>query len=328
MRRSTTEVEVGRAGRDASVLWVSQEPVTAKVLEGAPNLIGVVRLGVGLDNVDLDAATRLQIPVAFFPEYCVEEVSNHTILLLLACARRLKRAMALARAGRWPRGKAAIHRSLLSIESVDGQVLGLVGLGHIGQRVAEKASSFGMKVVAADPRYSAGHRRNGVEIVALEDLLRRADFVSVHAPLTNETRGLISYRELSLMKRSAFLINTSRGALIDEDALARALRMGRLAGAGLDVSAMEPMRPTHPLLRHPDVLVTPHIAYFSDRSTSALFDDAVRDTLRLLRGRPPLHSANPGIRPRVRLLADLEQRAAAAGGRLPRPRDAASHDAL
>jgi D-3-phosphoglycerate dehydrogenase / 2-oxoglutarate reductase len=230
----------------------------------------VVRYGVGLDNVDLAAADDLGIAVGNVPEYGHEEISNHAIALLLALSRRLfafDRAVRLGGAG-VPTPESVSRLSRLT--------LGLVGLGRIGRHVARKAQAFGLEVVAYDP-YAAP--AEDVELVELDALLRRADVVSLHVPLTPETRHMI---DVGKMKDGALLINIGRGGLVDEDAVAAALRSGRLAGAALDVTEIEPLPLSSPLLDAPNVILTPHVAWVSDVALEDLRRLTAEAALRLI----------------------------------------------
>jgi len=238
----------------------------------------VVRYGVGLDNVDVDAAQELGIGVGNVPEYGHEEISNHAIALLLALARKL------------PAFDAAVRRGTeipapQSVRRLSQSTLGLVGLGRIGRRVAEKARAFGLDVVAYDPYASPGA---GVELLALDELLARADILSLHVPLTRETRHMIGARELALLPPGAFVINIGRGGLLDEDAVVEALRSGRVAGAALDVTEIEPLPLGSPLLDAPNVILTPHVAWVSDVALEDLKRLTAEAALRLLGTREPV----------------------------------------
>jgi len=233
----------------------------------------VVRYGVGLDNVDVDAAHELGIGVGNVPEYGHEEISNHAIALLLALARKLPAFDAAVR-----RGGTDIPAPQ-SVRRLSQSTLGLVGLGRIGRRVAEKARAFGLDVVAHDPYATAAA---GVELVALDELLARADILSLHVPLTPETRHMIGARELALLPPGALVINIGRGGLLDEDALADALRSGHVAGAALDVTEIEPLPLGGTLLDAPNVILTPHVAWVSDVALEDLKRLTAEAALRLL----------------------------------------------
>jgi D-3-phosphoglycerate dehydrogenase / 2-oxoglutarate reductase len=231
----------------------------------------IVRYGVGLDNVDLAAAEDLGVAVGNVPEYGHEEISNHAIALLLAMSRRL---FAFDRAVRL--GGAGVPAPE-SVARLSHRTLGLVGLGRIGRHVARKARAFGLEVIAHDP-YAAP--ADGVELVELGTLLRRADVVSLHVPLTPETRHMV---DVGRMKEGALLINIGRGGLVDEDAVAAALRSGRLAGAALAVTEIEPLPLSSPLLDAPNVILTPHVAWVSDVALEDLRRLTAEAALRLMR---------------------------------------------
>jgi D-3-phosphoglycerate dehydrogenase len=219
----------------------------------------VVRYGVGLDNVDLAAASELGIDVANVPEYGHEEISNHAIALLLALYRKLFAFDAAVRRGG---GDAPAPDSVVRLSNC---TLGLVGFGRIGRRVARKAQAFGLTVVAHDPFATpAVAEAAGVELLALDELLQRSDCLSLHVPLTPETRHMIGARELALLKPGATVVNIGRGGLVDEDALIATLESGHVAGAALDVTEIEPLPLDSPLLEAPNVILTPHVAWVSD----------------------------------------------------------------
>jgi D-3-phosphoglycerate dehydrogenase len=231
----------------------SRTKVTADVIDAGANLKLIGRAGVGVDNIDVEAATRHGIVVLNAPGGNVISVAEHTMALILALVRHVARADASLRRGEWERGR------FRGIE-LHGKTLGLAGAGRIGAEVAKRAVAFAMKVIAHDP-YLPRERAElaGIELVSLSDLLASADLVSVHTPLTEETKGMIGAAELALMKPTAFLVNAARGGVVDEAALIEALRAGRLAGAALDVFEREPVPVDHPLLQFDNVLVVPHL---------------------------------------------------------------------
>ena len=235
----------------------------------------VVRYGVGLDNVDLAAAEELGIAVGNVPEYGHEEISNHAIALLLALSRKL---VAFDRSVRLGGVDVPAPQSASRLSHA---TLGLVGFGRIGRHVARKAQALGIEVIAYDPYAGPA----GVELVGLDALLRRADVVSLHVPLTPETRHMI---DVSRMKPGSLLINIGRGGLVDEDALAAALRSGHLAGAALDVTEIEPLPLASPLLDAPNLLLTPHVAWVSDVALEALRCFTAEAALRLIGTREPV----------------------------------------
>ena len=273
-------------GRDADAVINQHCPVTDRVLASWPRCRGVVHFGKGVDNIDVAAATRRGIWVTNVRDANWDEVSNHVLALMLAWARGLLAFDRHVRAGGWSyRGAVPRHR-------LAGQTLGIVGFGDIGRLLARKARGLGMQVLAHTRHPSAVE---GVEFVPLPDLLRRADFVSIHAPLTVETAGLIGAPELGLMKPSAFLVNTARGGVVDQAALVEALRERRIAGAGLDVLDPEPPSPGDPILALDNVVLTPHVAWYSEESREHVTVEAAREVVRILRAERPKSPVNPAV---------------------------------
>ncbi|MFQ5827125.1 MAG: C-terminal binding protein, partial [Dehalococcoidia bacterium] len=237
------------------------------------------------------------IVIANVPDFCMEEVSNHAMMMLLACAKKLVRLNAWVKEGHWGRGL------LKPMGAIHGQTLGLVACGNIGRATAVKARAFNMEVLGYDPFIDPGvPRASGIEMVDLPELLERSDYVSLHTPLTPESRHLMGEKELQLMKPSAFLINTSRGPVVDQGALIKALQEGWIAGAGLDVFEREPIDPDSPLLKMDNVIVTPHTASYSDAAFDELHRRVAEEMVRVLTGHWPLHLVNPAVRKKVRLL--------------------------
>ncbi len=257
-------------------------PVTAKAIGSSPALRIVGRLGVGLDNIAVDEATRRGIWVTNVPDYCFEEVADHSVGMLLAFTRGLVHFDREVRAGRWEPATAR----LLRLKTL---TCGIVGYGRIGRSTAQKLNGFGARVLAYTR--SSGAAEKGVEFVGLEQLLRESDAVIVHIPLNAETKHLLNRERLAWMKRGAFLINVSRGAVIDTQALIEALQSGRLGGAALDVLENEPTVPPA-LLAQPNVILTPHIAFTSDASLRELRQWASEEVVRVLRGQPPKEGRN------------------------------------
>jgi D-3-phosphoglycerate dehydrogenase len=256
--------------------------VSGAAIAASPGLRLVARMGVGLDNIAVDAATERGVLVTNVPDYCVEEVSDHAVGLVLAWTRGLVGADREVRDGRWDPAGARLRR-LATL------TCGIVGFGRIGRATARKLAGLGARVIASDPLPPAD--THGVHIMPLDELLGSSDAVIVHAPLTPATHHLIGSRELSLMPRGALLVNVSRGGLVDTGALIEALRDGRLGGAGLDVLETEPEVP-HELLEHPGVVITPHIAFSSDVAVEQLRRSAAEEVVRVLSGEPPLHPCN------------------------------------
>jgi D-3-phosphoglycerate dehydrogenase len=264
-------------------------------MENLPRCRGVVRYGVGVDNVDVAAATDLGIVVAHVLDFCTEEVANHALLFLLALAKKLLPLDRRLRDGRWGGFTAA------EFPTIYGQTLGIVGLGEIGRSLAGKARALGMEVIAYDPYVKDGGELLLARLVALEDLLRQSDYVSLNLPLTADTFHLIGERELALMKPTSILINTARGGVVDEAALVAALRQRRIAAAGLDVFEVEPLPASSPLLELDNVILTPHTAGISEMSARKVRTEVGKAAADLLAGRWPRYVANRGVKPRVPL---------------------------
>ena len=265
--------------------------VTENVLRAAEKCVVVGRYGVGVDNIDVDTATELGIAVTYVPDYCMDEVSDHVMALLLAWNRRIALFDRSVKTKGW--GSVPLNMRIMRLR---GKKLGLLGLGRIGSAVCTKAQAFGMDVLAHDPYVTAQAADElGVSLVDRSTLLSESDFISVHTPLTPETRNLVGEAELGLMKPTAFLINAARGPLVDERALHSALIEGKIAGAGLDVLVDPEPPPDHPLLRLENVLVTPHVAFFSQEALLELEERAAGEVARVLQGQMPDNLVNPAV---------------------------------
>lgn len=269
-------------------------PITAEVMARMSKCRIIARYGIGVDTIDLDAATRAGIIVTNNPTYCIEEVAEHTMALLLACARKVALYDRLVRGGRWeiPPGKPIFRLS--------GRTLGLVGFGNIGRQVAVRAKSFGMRILYADPFVAEGQFEAPGEKVELHALLGESDFVSVHPPLTPQTRKIIDADALSRMKPSAFLINCSRGPIVDTDALVRALDAKTIAGCALDTTDPEPLPDPHPLRGRDNVIITPHVAWHSEQAMVGLQAGAPNEVRRVLMGEWPINVVNRNVKGRNR----------------------------
>lgn len=289
------EAELCRLAHDADALIAQYTPVTGAVLAAAPRCRVVVRYGVGFDNVDLAAATRRGIPVCNVPDYGTEEVADHTWMLALAAIRKLPQAIAFTRevgAGFVP---------LRPIRRVRELTVGLYGFGRIARAVARRALSFGCRVITTDPYIPAevfGYL--GVHPVDRDELLARSDLLCLHTPLNDETRYLLDADAFARIKPGAILVNTARGGLVDTAALVAALDAGRLAAAALDVTEPEPLPPGHPLWDRPNVLLTPHLAWYSEEALLQLQRSVAEEVVRVLRGEPPRCCVNPGYAEHVR----------------------------
>lgn len=288
---------------DADVLLAStRESFSRDILERLPSIKVLSRYGVGLDNVDLDAAADLGIVVTHYPAYCTAEVADHALSLILALNRRIVWLDRELKAGAWLRHGRSTGQILHSrIEPLREQTLGIVGFGRIGKLVAERARAFGLTLLVHDPYIDSAAVPGYVTLVELNELLARADIVTLHCPLTPETRGLINPERLSLMKPTAYLVNTARGPIIDLEALVTALQTGGLAGAGLDVVDPEPLPEDSPLYQLDNVILTPHSAYYSERSVDTVRRQTLLQAIRVLRGLRPEVVANPAVLDRVSL---------------------------
>jgi D-3-phosphoglycerate dehydrogenase len=255
---------------------------------------------VGVDMVDVDAATRAGIVVTNVPDVFIEEVADHTMMLLLGCYRRVKMMDKMASEGNWYQGRPVFN----DIPRIWGQTLGLVSFGNVAKAVARRAKPFGMNVIAYDPYVSELKiTGEGVEPVSYRELLERSDYLSMHPGLNDESRGMLSTGELAIMKHSACVINCGRGPVIDEAALIQALQDGQIAAAGLDVLEKEPPEPDNPLLKMDNVIITPHSASATSRMRLETRRRAAREVAIVMRGKWPMSAVNPTVLPKV----DLER---------------------
>ena len=265
-------------------------PITADVMAKMLRCKIIARYGIGVDTIDLAAATQAGIIVTNNPTYCIEEVAEHTMALLLACARKIAFYDRMVRGGAWavPPGKPMFR--------LVGSTLGLVGFGNIARQVAVRAAAFGMKVLYADPFVKVGQFSEPGKKVELDDLLKEADFVSVHPPLMPQTRKMINDDAFSRMKPTAFIINCSRGPIIDTDALVRALDAKKIAGCGLDTTDPEPLPDPHPLRGRDNVIINPHVAWYSEHAMVGLQAGAPNEVRRVLSGEWPINVVNKAVR--------------------------------
>jgi D-3-phosphoglycerate dehydrogenase len=284
--------EVIAATRDADVVIVNMLPITPEIISKWERCRLVIRHGVGYDNVNVAALERAGIPLCYIPDYCAEEVAEQAIMLLFACGRRLpasRRALDISSArGAWD------FSETVPIYRMTGQTLGIIGCGRIGSRVYLKLKSFGFNFLICDPYLAAERKKElGIEVVDQETVFRHADFITIHTPLTPETRHLVNERTLALMKPTAYLVNTSRGPMVDAGALAAALRNGVLAGAAIDVFDVEPPRPDYPLFGLPNAILTPHLAWYSEDAGRRIRELIILEIDRFLAGQPPRFRAKP-----------------------------------
>jgi D-3-phosphoglycerate dehydrogenase len=275
--------------RDADAILTCFAHVSEAVVQAAERLQVIGRYGIGVDNIAVEMATARGVLVTNVPSYCEHEVAEHALALLLALARRLTTFDRAVRDGDWSLQRGApIHR-------VHGQTLGIIGFGKIGRTLARKASALGLKVIAYSPREPEAVSAAGAEPVELRELAQRADFVSLHVPLSDETTHLIDEEFLRVMKPTAVLINTARGLLVDQAALLTALNEGWIAGAAADVFSPERLDPGDPLLAAPNLIATPHVAYYSEESLVDLGRLAAENVADVLSGRLPAAIVNPEV---------------------------------
>jgi D-3-phosphoglycerate dehydrogenase / 2-oxoglutarate reductase len=282
-----TEDEVIKLCGDAQGILSQYSPIKAKAIGQLANLKVLSRYGVGVDNLDVPAATRAGVAVCNVPDYCQDDVSTHAMALLLDLVRRVTKLHNDVRNGGWD------FRVAGSVPRTAGKVLGLLGFGAIARMVARKALAFKMEVIAYDPFVT--RTEMDVRLVELDELLTQSDFLSLHAPATRETEKIINSVTLSKMKPGSYLINTSRGKLVDEQAIADAIRKGRLAGAGLDVMCSEPPEKGNPLVGLENVILTPHTSFFSNESFNELKEKAARNMVEVLTGAPVRYCMNRDV---------------------------------
>ncbi len=295
LQKSLTEDEIIQAceNADAVVLEGARTPMTARVIGALRRCRVIAKYAVGVDNVDTAAATKAGIVVANAADYCTEEVSDHAVALLLASARRVMSMDRHVRAGKWA-GFSREH----PLRRVSQLTLGLVGMGRIARATARKMTGFRLRILASDPYLAGQAVEPGVEIVPMEQLLRESDLVSVHVPLTPETRGLLNEASFRAMKPTAIVVNTSRGPVIDEEALIRALREKWIGGAALDVVTEEPLALSSPLREFDQVILTPHSAADSTDSMLHVRRTTMDSVEAVLRGYWPPFPVNPKVVPR------------------------------
>jgi len=289
--RDESPEALAEAAREAAAVVVIARPIDRPLIRGLERCRLILTLSVGYDCVDVAAATERGIPVCNTPAYCTDEVANHAMTLVLAVARKLHLLLPKTREAVWD------YKFSRPIFNFRDKCLGIIGLGRIGRAVVPKAKGFGMRVAAYDPYLDDDlFELLGVErCYELPDLLRQADYLTVHAPLTAETRHMIDAGALGAMKPHAVLVNTSRGPIVDEQALCRALESGRIAGAGIDVLEEEPPAADSPLLGLENALVTPHIAWYSEESHEADMIQGMDELVRVLAGHRPRFVVNPQI---------------------------------
>jgi D-3-phosphoglycerate dehydrogenase len=286
----TTEDDIIAASEGAQVILCGGAPkINAAVIRRLPELKAVVRYGIGVDAVDLAECTKRGIYVANVPDYCIDEVATHALTLILNWSRKLPIAQQTTKSGKWD------IAPLRPLESPRDQVLGLVGFGRIAQALCRMSRAIGFQVWAHDLYLEKSRiQKRGAKSVSLNRLIRGADFISLHLPLTAKTRHIIDAQRLRQMKGTSYLINTARGELVDENALQHALVEGRIGGAALDVMEHEPPGSEHPLRSSERVVITPHCAWYTQRSQKELRQKACAEVIRVLRGGSPKNLVNKG----------------------------------
>jgi D-3-phosphoglycerate dehydrogenase len=285
------EKDLIRVCKDADGLVNQYALLTRRVLENLPKCKVISRYGVGLDPVDIKAATDLGIIVANVPDYCMDEVSNQTISMLLGLIRKITFFDQKVKSGQWD------FRQGRPLYRLKGKTMGLVGSGRIGLVLAKKIAAFDVKVIAFDPYLEKAPE--GIELTDFDTVLKESDFISIHCPLNDSTRHLIGEKAFKKMEKKPLLINTSRGPIIDEKALIQALRQGLISGAGLDVLEKEPPDSQSPLLKMENVILSPHIGFYSEESISELKRRTAKNVADVLTGRWPKSVVNQEVKGRV-----------------------------
>lgn len=282
-----TPEEIIAAAKDADAVQVHFAPITKEIIDALPKCRMIVRSAVGMDNIDITAATAAGIPVCNVPDYGIEDVSTHAILLMLAITKKLNVLTDSVRQGVWDYAiTKPVHR-------IQGQVFGLMGCGAIARCAAKKAQAFGMKVIAYDPYLKQEQVEDlGITLVSMDEVAARSDVLSVHLPLNQETVGLLNLEFFAKMKNTAFVINTARGGVIAEQDLVTALERKMIAGAGLDVLCDEKISRDHPLLAFDNVIITPHAAWYSEEAEFTLLTSAAEEVVRGLNGEKLKHPFN------------------------------------
>lgn len=282
-----TPQELIPAVRQADALIVQYANINSEVINSLEHCQLIVRYGAGIDNIDLQAATAKGIFVCNVPDYSVDEVSNHAIMMIMAFARRLPATSKYLSSGGW------WDPAIGQITRLAGSTIGLIGFGRVAQMVARKLAAFNVNILAYHPRRDAAFiEARGAQKASLEEIAKHSDYISLHSRLDEESHHLVDAEFIKNMKPSSYLINTARGALIDETALLEALRSGRIAGAGLDVFETEPLPKEHPLLKLDNVILTPHCAWYSQEANIDLRRKAAQEVVRVLSGNMPANLCN------------------------------------
>ena len=286
----TSEAELVEAASGAEALLVCfakvPESVVATAAESGCRIIS--RYGIGYDNIDIAAATERGLLVTYVPDYCLDEVADHSLALLLTLARGVHHAALAVREGDWTVPQGGVRR-------LRGKRIAVIGVGGVGVRVAERARAFGIETIGVDPYVEDWSKIPAERAESFEDAVAEADFVSLHVPLTPESHHLVDADAIAGMRRAPIIVNTARGPLVDADAAVAALDSGQLGGVALDVTEDEPPAPDHPLRSHPRAVLTPHMAFYSVEAQAELQRRAAEEVARALAGEPPDRAVNPEV---------------------------------
>lgn len=281
-----TEDEIIAQCSEGEGILIMYAPMTRRVMQHLKRCKIIARYGVGVDTVDLQAASDLGIIVSNVPDYGTQEVSDHALAMMLCLTRKIAQANSLVKRGQWD------YHLIQPVHRHQVQTIGIIGIGRIGAAMAHKTHALGMKVIAHDPNVSRDKVSDYITLVSLEELLQQSDVVSVHCPLSATTRNLLDEKMLRLMKPSAYLINTARGSIVDEVALEKMLGEKKIAGAAMDVLSVEPGAPGHPLFKYENFMCTPHVAWYSEESAKELKRKAAEEVRRVLSGQTPSYQVN------------------------------------
>jgi len=279
-----------KVAKDADAILNCYAELTPRVIESLKKCQIIARYGIGVNNVSMPTATKKGIIVTNVPGYCVEEVSDHALALILACTRKICQLNKTVKNGKWD------FKDYRPMYRLEGQTLGIVSFGKIPRRLVEKVSAYKFNIIAYDPYVDKEiAAKYNVKLVTLEELLKESDIITVHAPLTKETEGMFGSEQFKIMKNSAYLINTARGGLVKDNELAQALKEGEIAGAGLDLLEDEKVNSHHPLVSLENVIITPHSAFYSEEALKDLQYKAVQEVVRVLTGKTPKSCVNPEV---------------------------------
>ena len=281
---SSSEEDIIKAAENADAILVTYAKLNENILRSLKNCKAIGRFGIGVDNIDLKVAGELGISVNYVPDYCLDEVSDQAMAMIISMARKIPQSNKLVQSGRWE------MPAVVPMYRLRGKTVGLIGFGNIPRLMTPKAQAFGFNVIASDP-YAPKElfEKYGVESVSMDELYERSDFISVHAPLLPETKGLVNKDAFKKMKDTAIIVNTARGPLINEKDLIEALDKNEIGGAGLDVVETEPLPENSPLLGRDNVILAPHTAFYSVEALEELQTKAASDVARVLNGEEPVY---------------------------------------